>query len=82
MIAAELLNLLCCPENHQPLAVADAALVESLNGRIATGEIRNRAGHPVTERIDGGLIRDDRKYLYPIRGTVPVLLIDEAIPLS
>jgi uncharacterized protein YbaR (Trm112 family) len=82
MIAAELLHLLCCPENHQPLAVADPALVETLNARIATGEIRNRAGHLVTDPIEGGLVREDRKFLYPMRGSIPVLLVDEAIPLS
>jgi len=82
MIAAKLLNLLCCPESHQPLSEVDPALVESLNARIVAGELRNRAGHPVTDKIEGGLVREDRKYLYPIRGTIPVLLIDEAIPLN
>ena len=82
MIAAELLNILCCPETHQPLAIADPALVQSVNARIAAGQARNRANQPVTEKIDGGLVREDRKYLYPVRGAIPVLLIDEAIPLS
>jgi uncharacterized protein YbaR (Trm112 family) len=82
MIAAKLLNLLCCPENHQPLSEAEPALVDSLNARIATGAIRNRAGHPVADQLEGGLVREDRKYLYPVRGSIPVLLIDEAIPLS
>jgi uncharacterized protein YbaR (Trm112 family) len=82
MITTELLDLLCCPENHQPLAVAAPALVESLNARIVAGELRNRAGHPVTDKIEGGLVREDRKYLYPVRDNIPVLLVDEAIPLS
>jgi uncharacterized protein YbaR (Trm112 family) len=82
MIAADLLRILCCPESHQPLSAADPALVESLNARIATGAIRNRAGHPVADKLEGGLVREDRKYLYPVRGSIPVLLVDEAIPLS
>jgi uncharacterized protein YbaR (Trm112 family) len=37
----------------------------------------------VTEKIDGGLIqKDDRKYLYPIRDEIPILLIDESIALE
>lgn len=82
MIAADFLELLCCPETHQPLVEIDPALIESLNARIAAGTVRNRAKQPVVTRIDGGLMREDRKYLYPVRGDIPVLLVDEAIPLD
>jgi uncharacterized protein YbaR (Trm112 family) len=81
-IATDLLGILCCPETHQTLDLASAALVETLNARIAAGNVRNRADQPVTARLDGGLVREDRKYLYPIRGDIPVLLVDEAIPLA
>ncbi|MCL4178897.1 MAG: Trm112 family protein [Verrucomicrobia bacterium] len=82
MIAADFLNLLCCPETHQALIEIDPALIESLNAGIAAGKIRNRAKQPVVTRIDGGLMREDRKYLYPVRGDIPVLLVDEAIPMD
>jgi uncharacterized protein len=82
MISADLLSILCCPETHQPLTSADPALVEKLNARIAAGEARNRANQVVTARIEGGLVRDDQQYLYPVRDNIPVLLIDEAIPLT
>jgi uncharacterized protein len=81
MIDAELLKILCCPETHQPLTVADASLVQQLNERVQAGQLKNRADHPVKEKIDGGLVREDRKYLYPIRQEIPIMLIDEAIPL-
>ena len=81
MVDAELLQLLCCPETHQDLVLADAVLVENLNGRIAGGTLKNRAGRIVERKLDGGLIRSDRKFLYPIRQDIPVMLIDEAIPL-
>jgi uncharacterized protein YbaR (Trm112 family) len=32
--------------------------------------------------IDGGLLRSDRKVLYPIRQNIPIMLIDQAIPLA
>ena len=43
---------------------------------------RNKAKKPVTEKLDGGLIRADNKILYPIREDIPVMLIDEGIPLD
>ena len=82
MIDSELLNILCCPETHQDVAIADQALVDRLNLGIAAGRIANRAGKPVQEKIEGGLIRQDRKILYPIRDKIPVMLIDEGIPLN
>ncbi len=82
MLDAELLKILCCPENHEALALADAPLLDRLNQQIDAGRLRNRAGQPVTEQLDGGLIRADRRFLYPVRQGIPVLLIDEAIPVE
>ena len=81
MIDAELLKILCCPETHQPLREADAATLAGLNQQIAAGSLRNRASQPVQEKIDGGLVRADGKFIYPIRRSLPVMLVDEAIPL-
>jgi uncharacterized protein YbaR (Trm112 family) len=82
MVDPELLQILCCPETHQPIAVAGAALIDKLNQQIAAGQLKNRARQPVKEKIDGGLVREDKKFLYPIRGHIPIMLIDEAIPLT
>ena len=82
MIEPDLLKILCCPETHQSLSVAEASLIESLNQRITSGQCRNRGGQIITEKIDGGLLRDDKKFLYAIRQDIPMMLIDEAIPLS
>lgn len=81
MIDPELLKIMCCPETHQPIALADASLIEKLNQQITAGQLKNRIGQPVKEKIDGGLVREDGKFLYPIRGDIPVMLIDEAIAL-
>ena len=82
MIDAELLKILCCPETHQGLRVAEPALVGNLNQQIAAGGLKNRAGQPVKEKIDGGLLRADGKFLYAIRQDIPVMLVDEAIPVK
>ena len=81
MLDPELLKILVCPETHQPLALADPQLVRQLNDRISAGTLKCRAGQPVQEAIDGGLIREDKRVLYAIRNDIPVMLIDEAIPL-
>jgi uncharacterized protein YbaR (Trm112 family) len=81
MIEPGLLKILCCPETHQPVSEADAALVTDLNNRIASGSVKNRAGKSVSNKLDGGLLRQDRQILYPIRNRIPIMLIEEAIPL-
>jgi uncharacterized protein YbaR (Trm112 family) len=81
MIDAELLKILCCPETHQALSVAEPAVVEKLNQQIVARGLKNRVGQPVKEKIDAGLVRADSKFLYPIRQDIPVMLVDEAIPL-
>lgn len=81
-IDKDLLAILCCPETKQDVILADDALIGRLNERIAKGELKNKAGQPVTERLDGGLMRADRKVVYPIRDDIPVMLIEEAIPIE
>ena len=82
MIDPELLKIMCCPETHQSLGLAEPSLIEKLNEHITAGQLRNRSGQLVKERIDGGLVRTDNKFLYPIRQDIPIMLIDEAIPLT
>jgi uncharacterized protein YbaR (Trm112 family) len=81
-ISKELLDILLCPDSKQPLTLAEPALLETLNQRIRQGALKNRGGTVVSEPIDGGLVRQDRRYLYPIRDDIPIMLIDEAIPLQ
>lgn len=75
-------SILVCPETRTPLAPADSELVARLNRAIAAGELRNRAGQPVRGPIESGLVRQDGRLLYPIVDGIPVMLIDEAIPLE
>ena len=81
-IDQKLLDILACPETKEPVLLAEDALVAKINATIETGTLQNRAGENVTEKIDGGLVREDRKYLYPIRDDIPIMLIDEGIPLE
>jgi uncharacterized protein YbaR (Trm112 family) len=52
-----------------------------MNQQITAGALCSRVGKPVSKKIDGGLVRADGKFLYPIRDDIPIMLVDEAIPL-
>ncbi len=82
MIDEELLEILACPETKEPVQLADQALIDEINARIERGEVKNRGDKKVEKKIDGGLVRADGPYLYPIDDDIPVMLIDEAIPLE
>ena len=56
-------------------------IAPDLNSQITAGTLKNRAGQLIREKLDAGLIRSDGKYLYPVRRGIPVMLVDEAIPL-
>ena len=77
-----LLEILCCPETKQAMTLLDAASLDVLNRKIADGEVQNNGGNLVKEPLDGGLIRSDKKVAYPVRETIPIMLIEEGIPLD
>ena len=81
MIHPELLEILCCPETRQPVRQAPAALLESLNRAIRDGSLELPADAPANETLTGGLIREDGKFLYPVRNGIPIMLIEERIPV-
>ena len=78
----ELLEILVCPETRQPVRLAPPDLLEALNKRIGSGELRNRGGEAVSAPIREGLLREDGKVLYPIDDGIPVMLIEESIELG
>ena len=82
MIDKELLDILACPDTKEPVKLAEQSLVDELNARIERSEVKNRGGKKVEKPMDGGLIREDGQYLYPIEDEIPIMLIDEAIPLE
>jgi uncharacterized protein YbaR (Trm112 family) len=81
MIDAECLKILCCPETHQPLHIAAPDTIAKLNKMINDRVLVGPSGNIIEEKVDGALIRDDRKILYPIREQIPQLLTTESIVL-
>ena len=82
MIDKELLDMLACPETKEPVRLAEDERIAGLTNRIERGEVVNRGGKTVEKKIDGGLVREDGAYLYPIEDDIPIMLIDEAIALT
>jgi uncharacterized protein YbaR (Trm112 family) len=82
MIDKELLAILCCPETKQNVALAGDDVIQKINDGIKAGNVANRDGLTIKEPIEAGLLRADGKFLYPIREDIPIMLIDEAIPVS
>ncbi|MDH4121838.1 MAG: hypothetical protein OEV94_09060 [Deltaproteobacteria bacterium] len=81
MMDEQLLEILVCPETKEPVSLADKALVARVNEAIGRGTLKSKGGQPVTEPVDGGLVRQDGKRFYPIRDDIPVMLTEEAILL-
>ncbi len=82
MVRAELLKMLVCPEDQSSLSLAGGDLIARLNCAIDLGQLKNRAGQRVEKCLSGGLLRADRAVLYPIVDDIPMMLVDEAIPMD
>ncbi|MBU4268212.1 MAG: hypothetical protein KJ808_05120 [Acidobacteria bacterium] len=80
MINKELLKILRCPETKQELDYLEGAAISKINAAIKAGILKNRGAQALQGPIAAGLLREDRKYLYPITEGIPIMLIDEAIP--
>lgn len=78
----KLLDLLVCPATRQPLALLDKPGLEALNRAIAAGSVKHADDTAQTEAIREALITRDRKILYRVDDGIPVLLIEEGIPVA
>lgn len=82
MLSKELLELLVCPAQRTPLEVAGDSLLARVNESIAAGSLTNQAGQRVEQKLAAALVRQDGLLLYPVVDDIPVLLVDEGIPLD
>ncbi len=78
----KLLSILCCPVTHKGLSLARASVLNSINAAIEAGELVNRDGAVLSEKLTEALVTDDGKTLYPINDGIPVLLEGAASALA
>jgi uncharacterized protein len=80
-VATDLVEILVCPETKQPVRLATAPELASVNEKIRLGTLRNRGGEAVKTELVEALIREDRHILYPVDDGIPVMLVEESIEL-
>jgi uncharacterized protein len=71
-----------CPETRTPLKPAEPELVTKINDAIGHNRLTNKAGRALENPVGGALVREDRAIAYPIVDEIPMLLVDEGIPLA
>lgn len=78
-----LVSMLVCPDRKEmKLQRMTGAQLAGLNDRIVAGGVRDRGGKSVEEPIEDGLVREDLKVVYAIRGGIPDLIPDDGIDLG
>jgi uncharacterized protein YbaR (Trm112 family) len=81
-IDPQLLEILVCPETHQPVSLAPAETLAEVNAQIDAGRLRTRGGETVSQHVEEGLLRQDGRILYVIDDDIPIMLMDQSIELA
>jgi len=81
-VLLEILALIRCPEKRVPLRAAEPAELERLNAAIRAGTLTNVGGATVDEPLESALVREGNDLAYPIRHDIPILIVEEGLPLD
>ncbi|MEC7348108.1 MAG: Trm112 family protein, partial [SAR324 cluster bacterium] len=71
-----------CPDTKLNVDLAPAETVEKINLAIKENIVLNVDGQSVNDPLQDGLLREDDKIIYPVRDSIPVMLIGEGIPMK
>ena len=78
----ELVEILVCPDTKLNVDLAPAETVEKINLAIKENIVLNVDRQSVNDPLQDGLLREDDKIIYPVRDSIPVMLIGEGIPMD
>lgn len=81
-ISPDLLQILCCPSSKTPVELLTPSQVEQLNAAIEAGAVRYADGSAVKRALEEGLVTTDGLTVYRIDDSIPVMLVDWAIPTA
>jgi len=81
MIEKDLLEIVVCPRDRQPLEAGAPELLARLNALVARGELKNHAGQVLQAPLEEILVRADGRVAYPVTEGIPMLLAEEGIDL-
>ncbi|GIX00856.1 MAG: hypothetical protein KatS3mg111_4188 [Pirellulaceae bacterium] len=81
MIAEWAWQVLCCPLTGSQLRWVTDAELQRLSQRQQRGELRDRLGRAVKEPIEGGVVSDGGRFLYPLVDGILSLIEAEAIEM-
>ena len=81
-ISEQLLEILCCPRTRTPVRMLDEALLGRLNAEQEAGRLLYADGTAVSEALAEGLVTTDGLTVYRIDDSIPVMLVERAIPTS
>lgn len=78
----QFLQILRCPKTRKPLRMASDSELSELNRRIEQKQVVDASGRAREERVAEGLVPEGEAVLYPVEEGIPILLIDDALPLQ
>ena len=78
----ELVEILVCPDTKLNVDLVPAETVEKINLAIKGKQVHNLDGQSIKDPLQDGLLREDDKIIYPVRDSIPVMLIGEGIPMD
>ena len=78
----ELVEILVCPDTKLNVDLVKTETVEKINLAIKESIVLNVDGQSVKAPLQDGLLREDDKIIYPVRDSIPVMLIGEGIPME
>ena len=79
-ISQELLQILCCPRAKTPVVLLGSELLGRLNAAVEARDLRYADGTAVEEPLEEGLVTTDGLTVYRIDDSIPVMLVEQAIP--
>lgn len=82
MVHEDLIKILVCPETHQPVKPAPAAVLADLKERVRRGTLKDKGGEPVERELEEGLVREDGRIVYPVIDGIPRMLVERGIPVE